>query len=341
MWPQSDTELIEVQRGLALTTPQPWTPQSSSVAVGAAVVVFPRFQTGRGARGDPAWAAAAVLRGRRVVAEATITTTAAAPYEPGLLALREGPSLEAVASALPVAPDVLLVDATGRDHPRRAGLALHLGAVTGLPTVGVTHRPLLADGPWPPDEPGAYTPLRLDGECVGAWCEPGRNTAARGPSRVAHDTRRRHSGGAWSGPRSPYARAASTGSSPRARYAGRKWEAGSQQLTRELGCARSPTQRSKACRRQRAVVRARGRARADRQEVVRRSARRAAGRRAVAPQAAAQRGVAPPAAVRRAVAPQAAAQRGAAPPAAARRGAVRRAVAPPAAAPRRRNDDAE
>ncbi len=169
MWPKLDTELIEVQRGLAVATPEPWTARSSSLAVGAVVVVFPRFQTGRGARGDPAWAAAAVLHGRRVLAEATITTTAAAPYEPGLLALREGPCLEAAVRALADAPDVLLLDATGRDHPRRAGLALHLGAVTGLPTVGVTHRPLLAEGPWPPDELGAYTPLELDGERVGAW----------------------------------------------------------------------------------------------------------------------------------------------------------------------------
>ncbi len=169
MWPQSEAELIDAQRALASEAPEPWEPPSASVAIGAVVVVFPRNQIGRGARGDPAWAAAAVLRGRRILAEATVTTVAAAPYEPGLLALREGPCLEAAVRALPLAPDVLLVDATGRDHPRRAGLALHLGAVTGMPTIGVTHRPLLADGPWPPDEPGAYTPLRLDGECVGAW----------------------------------------------------------------------------------------------------------------------------------------------------------------------------
>jgi deoxyribonuclease V len=64
---------------------------------------------------------------------------------------------------------VLLVDGTGRDHPRRAGLALHLGAELGVPTIGVTHRPLLARGDWPPDEAAATTPLRLDGEVVGAW----------------------------------------------------------------------------------------------------------------------------------------------------------------------------
>ncbi|HEY4827290.1 MAG TPA: endonuclease V [Solirubrobacteraceae bacterium] len=143
--------------------------KDDALAVGAAVVVFPRHRAGPGASGDPAWTAAIVLRGRSVIAEATIATHATAPYEPGLLALREGPSLEAVVNALAHSPDVLLVDATGRDHPRRAGLALHLGAVLGLPTVGVTHRPLLAEGPWPDDERGAHSPLWLDGACVGAW----------------------------------------------------------------------------------------------------------------------------------------------------------------------------
>jgi deoxyribonuclease V len=86
-----------------------------------------------------------------------------------MLALREGPLLEHAVRALPIAPEVLLVNATGRDHPRRAGLALHLGAVLGLPTVGVTTRPLLAEGAWPPDQRGATAPLRLGGEAVGYW----------------------------------------------------------------------------------------------------------------------------------------------------------------------------
>lgn len=83
----------------------------------------------------------------------------AAAYHPGLLALREGPMLEAAVAALPRAPDVLVVNATGRDHPRRAGLALQLGAVVGVPTVGVTHRPMLAAGEWPPEDRGASARL--------------------------------------------------------------------------------------------------------------------------------------------------------------------------------------
>ncbi len=96
-------------------------------------------------------------------------TSAVSPegYEAGLLALREGPLLEAAVRALVELPDVLLVDATGRDHPRRAGLALQLGALLDLPTVGLTDRPLLARGEEPEDVRGAASPLRIDGERVG------------------------------------------------------------------------------------------------------------------------------------------------------------------------------
>jgi len=168
VWPASPEELIETQRALAGATPERW-PLTDAPAIGACVVVFGRGLAGRGARGDPAWAAGAVLLRRRVVAEATVNGAAAAPYLPGLLALREGPGLEAAVRALPLAPDVLLVDATGADHPRRAGLALHLGAVIDLPTVGVTHRPLLARGAWPEDVRGAHSPLTLGEDVVGAW----------------------------------------------------------------------------------------------------------------------------------------------------------------------------
>jgi deoxyribonuclease V len=169
-WPESADELIEVQRALARAAPEPWQPAPGTPpAIGACVVVFARGQAGAGARGDVAWSAAAVLRRRQVLAESLLVGAASGPYLPGLLALREGPCLEHALRKLAVAPDVLLVDATGRDHPRRAGLALQLGAVTGLPTVGVTHRPLLAEGEWPGEERGTWAPLLLEGEPVGAW----------------------------------------------------------------------------------------------------------------------------------------------------------------------------
>jgi deoxyribonuclease V len=166
-WPESVEELIEAQRSLAEAEPPPW--RGPAETIGGCAIRFPRGETGRGAAGDPAWAAAVAGS-----AESVVHGEAGAPYEPGLLALREGPLLEA--AVWTARPDVLLVDATGRDHPRRAGLALHLGAVLDLPTVGVTHRPLLATGDWPEDVRGAWSPLTLDGETVGAWLRTRRGT---------------------------------------------------------------------------------------------------------------------------------------------------------------------
>ena len=92
-----------------------------------------------------------------------------APYSPGLMALRIGRLMDATMRAQTTAPDVLLVDATARDHPRGAGLALHLGAELGLPTLGVTHRPLLARGQWPGDRRGSTSPLRIGDTVVACW----------------------------------------------------------------------------------------------------------------------------------------------------------------------------
>jgi deoxyribonuclease V len=162
-WPADAEELVATQRRLGSATPPPWRP-AGPFRVGACFVCFERGKAGAGAAGDRAWAAAA-LGGETAVVEGA----AGAPYAPGLLALREGALLETAVRALREPPDVLLVDATGRDHPRRAGLALHLGAVLGLPTVGVTHRPLLARGGWPREQRGDATPLLLEGDQVGCW----------------------------------------------------------------------------------------------------------------------------------------------------------------------------
>jgi len=184
-WPTTAEELRAAQRDLAATTPPAWHPPPGhppprhppdALLVAGCFVCFPRAYTGTGAAGDPAWAAVALLRGRRRVAGHVVAGTAAAPYEPGLLALREGALLEAAVRGLPRRPDVLLVNATGRDHPLGCGLAVQLGAVLDLPSVGVTHRPLLAEGEWPADSYGATSPLWLDGEVVGSWVRTRRGT---------------------------------------------------------------------------------------------------------------------------------------------------------------------
>lgn len=162
MWPATTAELLRMQDELAALTPPAWRPSVPRPLVAGCFVCFRRGQEGPGWAGEPAWAAAVLMLGdRRQAGSAVVSGRAAAPYEPGLLALREGPLLEAAVRALPEPPDVVLANATGRDHPRGAGLALHLGAVLGLPSIGVTDRPLLATGRAPDPERGATSPLSL------------------------------------------------------------------------------------------------------------------------------------------------------------------------------------
>ncbi len=158
-----------VQEGLASREArlERWRPGGEPVAVGAVFFASATVHGLDGATTEPAWAAAAVVRDGRTLAIAAVSGGAGGPYHPGYLALREGAVLERAVRALDVPPDVLLVNASGRDHPRRAGLALHLGAVLDIPTVGLTDRPLLAEGPEPAEERGSAEPLLLDGEPVG------------------------------------------------------------------------------------------------------------------------------------------------------------------------------
>jgi deoxyribonuclease V len=144
-WPTKAAELESLQRRLALLddAESRWTPGNLlDISVGAVFATGPRGIVGAGKAGDPAWAAAVVVRGGAQLDSVAVTGWFGAPYRPGLLALREGPLLERTVRMLRVRPDVLVVDATGRDHPRGAGLAIHLGWVLGMPTIGVTDRHL-------------------------------------------------------------------------------------------------------------------------------------------------------------------------------------------------------
>ena len=168
IWPATPDELTQLQQTLGELAPEHWQPPTTVLRIGACFVCFERVQ-GAGGGGDRGFAGAAVTSRRRLLAGVTSSGPAGGPYRPTMLALREGPLLEQAVRALPIIPEVLMVNATGRDHPRRAGLALHLGAVLGLPTVGVTTRPLVAQGPWPVDQRTATAPLLLDDEGVGYW----------------------------------------------------------------------------------------------------------------------------------------------------------------------------
>lgn len=90
------------------------------------------------------------------------------PYVPGLLSFREIPALLVALSRLRVRPDLVLCDGQGLAHPRRCGLASHLGLVAGFPTIGVAKSRLMGTYREPPQRRGAWTPLRDGGEIIGA-----------------------------------------------------------------------------------------------------------------------------------------------------------------------------
>ncbi|WP_334143343.1 endonuclease V [Rhabdothermincola sp.] len=169
---REDRTLVAVQERLGGAEPAPWQPEPGRPLIAAGCfVAFARGEQGPGHAGDHAWCAAVLVDEHgRLRSGVVVPGLAGASYAPGMLARREGSMLLDALEALDGRPEVLLVDATGRDHPRRAGLALHLGAATDLPSVGVTHRPLVATGAEPVDPAvGATAPLFFDGEEVARW----------------------------------------------------------------------------------------------------------------------------------------------------------------------------
>lgn len=89
------------------------------------------------------------------------------PYVPGLLTFREAPAeLEAIAQ-LPRRPDLLMVDGAGVAHPRRIGIAAHVGLWLALPTIGVAKSRLCGQHEPVDVERGSTRPLTDRGEVVG------------------------------------------------------------------------------------------------------------------------------------------------------------------------------
>lgn len=90
------------------------------------------------------------------------------PYVPGLLSFREVPSVLQALERLSAPPDLLLCDGQGIAHPRRFGIASHLGVLTGIPSIGVAKTLLTGAHAPVPDAHGAWVPLRDQGEVIGA-----------------------------------------------------------------------------------------------------------------------------------------------------------------------------
>jgi deoxyribonuclease V len=117
------------------------------------------------------------------------------PYIPGLLSFREGPAVLAALAGLHSEPDLLVFDGQGIAHPRRFGLAAHLGVVTGLPSIGAAKSRLVGEHGDLGEERGSTTPLLLDGEEVGRvvrtragvrplFVSPGHRTTVTGAAEL-------------------------------------------------------------------------------------------------------------------------------------------------------------
>ncbi|MFE1962421.1 endonuclease V [Streptomyces sp. NPDC059479] len=103
-----------------------------------------------------------------VVDEATAVGRVTFPYVPGLLAFREIPTVLAALDALTSGPGLVVCDGYGLAHPRRFGLAAHLGVLTGLPVFGVAKNPFAFSYEQPGARRGDSSPLLADdGEEVG------------------------------------------------------------------------------------------------------------------------------------------------------------------------------
>ena len=116
------------------------------------------------------FAAVVVLRtdDLSIVEECTAAREVTFPYVPGLLSFREVPALLELFGRLRHSPEAVMLDGQGIAHPRRFGLACHLGLWLDLPCVGCAKSWLTGDYTEPGREAGAAAPLTIGGEEVGA-----------------------------------------------------------------------------------------------------------------------------------------------------------------------------
>ncbi|MBB5134285.1 deoxyribonuclease V [Thermocatellispora tengchongensis] len=164
-WPETAVEAEEIQERLRpladLSGPGP---RDVRLVAGLDVAYTPAEGGGELVTGAVVVLDAATLE---VAGQAVVTERARFPYVPGLFAFRELPPLLAALDRLDAVPDLLLCDGHGLAHPRRFGLACHLGVLTGLPVIGVAKTLFVGEHGEPGRERGAYAPVVHEGDVVG------------------------------------------------------------------------------------------------------------------------------------------------------------------------------
>jgi deoxyribonuclease V len=160
-WPATPAEAVALQRELAgridVSTPLP----AFDLVAGCDLA----YST----TDDALYAAVVVVRAadRAVVEERVVIGRANFPYVPGLLSFREVPALLRAFTDLRATPDVVMLDGQGVAHPRRFGLACHLGLWLGLPCVGCAKSRLVGEYDGPGPDAGDTSKLVIDTEQVG------------------------------------------------------------------------------------------------------------------------------------------------------------------------------
>ena len=120
------------------------------------------------------------------VDEALVRCPTTFPYVPGLLSFREIPAMLQALNQIDIEPDIILCDGQGIAHPRRLGIATHLGLMIDRPTIGVAKSRLTGTHAEIPNEKGQWVPLMDGAERIGAVLRS--RTGTKAPSTFRQGT---------------------------------------------------------------------------------------------------------------------------------------------------------
>lgn len=161
-WDVSPSEAIEIQRRLRPLLVVEDRFDKIEIIAGVDVGFEDQGQTTRAA------VVSLSFPGLRTLGSAVSRRPTQFPYIPGLLSFREIPAVMQALKLLSGTPDMLLVDGQGIAHPRRLGIAAHLGLLTDIPSIGVGKSRLCGTHAQVPDEKGAWVSLKDGDEIIGA-----------------------------------------------------------------------------------------------------------------------------------------------------------------------------
>jgi len=168
-WNLKPREAIELQKSLRERVRiEPLAREVKTIA--GADISFNKFS-------ETVYAGLVVLRldTLETIEEVGVVSETKFPYVPGLLSFRESPSVLEAWGKLKVEPDAVMFDGQGIAHPRRVGIASHVGLVINRPTFGCAKSVLVGQYEEPPSERGTWTNLVDKGETVGVALRTKRN----------------------------------------------------------------------------------------------------------------------------------------------------------------------